>query len=625
MGFAAHNQPPTGACKELIRQMESLRLEIEQQASQKRPGFLNLAKERHPSAENLMHYLALRSRDLRQLQDRLARLGLSSLGRTEPHVLASINMIIHNLYLLSGQEPPTDTNTDLQTAFDLGADLLEKNTRILLGQDPEKRRGHIMVTMPAEAANDYMMVHQLLKTGMNCARINCSKDDSSVWKRIVAHLHNAQRATGQPCRILLDLGGPKLRTGPMEPVPGILKIRPIRAGNGSVIRPARIWLAPNKAQTREVEAADANLVLDPDWLAEISIGDRIRFRDARDARRTWRIRKVTHGGCWAETRKTCYLANGTMLYLQRKGNVPNTEVAGLMPRAGEIQIQTGDVLLISGSDEPGIPAIRDETGKLLNPGRISLAISEVYRDARPGEPVCFDDGRITGIIEKRKFDQLQIRITNTHKQVEKLSGDRGINFPDTRLDLPALSDKDLQDLEFAARYADMIGLSFVNSAQDVGSLRQHLHELGADHLGVVVKIETKRGFNNLPAILLETLQFPACGVMIARGDLAVECGFERMAELQEEILWICESAHVPVIWATQVLEGLTRRGHASRAEITDAAMSQAAEAVMLNKGPHIIDAVKTLDDILQRMQGHHSKKQSMLRKLQLAAGKFGSE
>ena len=165
----------------------------------------------------------------------------------------------------------------------------------------------------------------------------------------------------------------------------------------------------------------------------------------------------------------------------------------------------------------------------------------------------------------------------------------------------------------------MIGLSFANCAGDVRALRQCLVELGNEDMGIILKIETRRGFANLPEMLLEALKFPACGVMIARGDLAVECGFERMSEIQEEILWVCEAAHVPVIWATQVLEGLTKRGHASRAEITDAAMAQAAEAVMLNKGTHIIEAVRTLDDILQRMQGHHRKKHSMLRKLHLAS------
>jgi pyruvate kinase len=165
----------------------------------------------------------------------------------------------------------------------------------------------------------------------------------------------------------------------------------------------------------------------------------------------------------------------------------------------------------------------------------------------------------------------------------------------------------------------MVGLSFTNSAADVKALREELARRGGEHVAAVVKIETKRGFANLPHILLEAMGFPACGVMIARGDLAVETGFERLAEVQEEILWVCEAAHVPVIWATQVLEALTKRGHATRAEITDAAMGQAAECVMLNKGLHIQRAVRVLDDILQRMQGHRAKKRSMLRKLELAA------
>jgi len=108
---------------------------------------------------------------------------------------------------------------------------------------------------------------------------------------------------------------------------------------------------------------------------------------------------------------------------------------------------------------------------------------------------------------------------------------------------------------------------------------------------------------------------PAAGVMIARGDLAVECGFERMAEIQEEILWVCEAAHMPVVWATQVLETLAKTGLPSRAEITDAAMGERAECVMLNKGPHLRDAVSALDDILVRMQNHQVKKSSMLRRL----------
>jgi pyruvate kinase len=178
--------------------------------------------------------------------------------------------------------------------------------------------------------------------------------------------------------------------------------------------------------------------------------------------------------------------------------------------------------------------------------------------------------------------------------------------------------KDIEDLSFAARHADIVELSFANSAQDVESLQQHLSRMGDRQPAIVLKIETRRAFENLPEMLLTAMRSPSCGVMIARGDLAVECGFERLAEVQEEILWLCEAAHVPVIWATQVLETLAKEGRPSRAEITDAAMGLRAECVMLNKGPYIVNAVRALDDILRRMHEHQSKKRSMLRELNLA-------
>ncbi len=152
--------------------------------------------------------------------------------------------------------------------------------------------------------------------------------------------------------------------------------------------------------------------------------------------------------------------------------------------------------------------------------------------------------------------------------------------------------KDLEDLKIAAEHADVVELSFANTARDVELLQQQLAALGSRQPAIVLKIETQRGFENLPEMLLTAMQSPSCGVMIARGDLAVECGFERLAEVQEEILWICEAAHVPVIWATQVLENLAKEGLPSRAEITDAAMGDRAECVMLNKGPHVLDAVR---------------------------------
>ena len=137
-------------------------------------------------------------------------------------------------------------------------------------------------------------------------------------------------------------------------------------------------------------------------------------------------------------------------------------------------------------------------------------------------------------------------------------------------------------------------------------------------MGIILKIESRQGFDQLPFTLLTALRHHPVGIMVARGDLAVEIGFERLAEVQEEILWLSEAAHIPVIWATQVLETLAKTGMPSRAEVTDAAMGVCAECVMLNKGEHIVEAVRFLDHVLHRMQAHHLKKRSMLRRLAVA-------
>ena len=178
-----------------------------------------------------------------------------------------------------------------------------------------------------------------------------------------------------------------------------------------------------------------------------------------------------------------------------------------------------------------------------------------------------------------------------------------------------MTDADLPLLEVAAAHADMVALSFLRHERDVDDVHDYLRRVRAEHLGLILKIETTAAFARLPEILLHAMRSPLVGVMIARGDLAVEAGYERLAEVQEEILWLCEAAHLPVIWATEVLDQLARTGQPSRAEVTDAAMAQRAECVMLNKGPHVDTAIVVLDDILRRMSGHQRKKTALLRPL----------
>jgi pyruvate kinase len=158
----------------------------------------------------------------------------------------------------------------------------------------------------------------------------------------------------------------------------------------------------------------------------------------------------------------------------------------------------------------------------------------------------------------------------------------------------------------------------VRTANDVQYLYEQLNLLNAKDLGVVFKIENKEAFENLPFILLEGMKRDKIGVMIARGDLAVEIGFERISEVQNQILWFCEAAHIPVIWATQVLENLAKTGIPTRAEISDVVQGVQAECIMLNKGPYINDAIKMLKNILIRMEAHSFKKKNSLRALNIA-------
>jgi pyruvate kinase len=278
------------------------------------------------------------------------------------------------------------------------------------------------------------------------------------------------------------------------------------------------------------------------------------------------------------------------------------------------RLHVGDVLLLR-ADAP-----RHDV-HLPNQARCTLP--EAFQQAQVGERVFFDDGKIGAVIEQRTAEGLLLKITQAAPDGTKLKDDKGINFPDTHLKLSPLTDKDLEDLPTVVKLANMINYSFVQSADDVKRLQAEIKRMGrtlAD-IAIIAKIETAQAIRSLPEIIMAISGQQPCGVMIARGDLAVELGFERLAEMQEEILWVCEAARVPVIWATQVLETLAKKGRATRAEITDAAMSQRAEAVMLNKGPYILDAMRILNNVLERMDAHQRKKFAQLRSLQSFRGK----
>ena len=603
-------------------ELKLLRDDLEKLADGFSESFERVRPAHRASALNLVHYLGLRRHDIRHLQGRLADTGVSSLGRVESFVLANLNAVIRVLCLAAGAAVDAEPAPPIASRS-AGRTLLYSNTENLLGAFREGRRTHIMVTLPSEAATDYDLVKAMLLTGMDCARINCAHDDQASWGRMVKNLRWAQQETGLPCRIIMDLGGPKLRTGSMAPGPQVVEWHPKRDPLGRVVAPARIRLHPEGTGTAAADIDHAaDLPVPAQWLDGLAPDDRIEFTDARGAKRVMEVTACTATHCWAECRQTAYLTSGTELRLMRSSDAADStrppqhaRVGDVPPVEQSIRLRRGDTLLLTAAPVPGEPVRHDERGGLLSPAHISCTLPQIFADVRAGQRIFLDDGKIIGVVRSADADRIEIEITHARDAGGKLLADKGINLPDSRLQLPALGEKDIADLGFAVGVADMVGLSFVREVADVELLQSHLLRLGGDKLGIVLKVETRAAFENLPQLLLVALRSPAVGVMIARGDLAVECGYERLAELQEEILWLCEAAHLPVIWATQVLEQLAKKGVPTRAEITDAAMSERAECVMLNKGPHIIEAIEVLDNILQRMQGHQKKKSPLLRRL----------
>jgi pyruvate kinase len=249
---------------------------------------------------------------------------------------------------------------------------------------------------------------------------------------------------------------------------------------------------------------------------------------------------------------------------------------------------------------------------------ISLTMPRILDHVKCNERVWFDDGLLGGIICEKNDKYLEAEITIAPETGFKLKAEKGVNFPDSNIEVPAITAEDLTHLRFIAKNADMVGFSFVQTAEDIFALQKNLKKMKREDMGIILKIETQLSFKNLPSLLFAAMRSERCGIMVARGDLAVEIGYSRMAEVQEEILWLAEAAHMPVIWATQVLETQVKKGVATRAEISDVVKAVRAECVMLNKGPHILEAIATVKDIDKRMAAHEDKKRKILRSLQVA-------
>lgn len=485
--------PPMHAATALLVEVERLRAKVATGGDALFAAWTGLIEDTafRPAARNLADYVALRQFDLAPLQAALSAHGLSSLGRSEGHVRATLAALHATLARIVGSAtppyPPAHHFTDGRLA-------LERAQDRLFGPAPDGPTTRVMVTLPSEAADDEgTLIRHLVDAGMGCARINCAHDDPTIWRAMIRHVRAAERATGRTCRVLMDISGPKCR---IDTVHGVDRLRLFRGDRFALVR------TPHDADASDTVAA-------------------------------------------------------------------------------------------------------------------TITFPDIVNQLVPGAEVWINDGHIgTRVVEQRPGRAL-LEVFSARGKGERLKPEKGVNFPGTALDIAPLTGKDLIDLDTVAEIADMVGFSFVQRVEDIRLLQDELSRRrpGLAPLPLVLKIETVLAVHNLPRLIVQAGGRGPVAVMIARGDLAVELGFARLSEIQEEIMWLCEAAHVPVVWATQVLDALVSDGAPTRAEATDAAMSQRAECVMLNKGPYVVEAVRFLFDVLQRMDRHQDKKSPRLGKL----------
>lgn len=456
-------------------------------------------EEFHDSAKNLLYYLTLRRKDIRDLQNSLIPWGLSSLGRLESKTLSTLESVLATLSDLTGVEsaykhPPLEDFRD-------GKLRLESNTENIFGPKAEEYETRIMVTLATEAVEDYDFVEDLVKSGMNVARINCSHDNEQVWKQMIDNVKKAADKLKKDVRIQMDISGPKIRI-------------------------EWVWTQNKKPK--------------------VSQGDKIQI-----------VRE--------------------------------------MPKIEDVD---SDAMVVLGTSVP-----------------------QVFDSLKVGDRVRMDDGVIEAKVESVSDSGACLFLEKVNGGSTRVKAEKGLNFPDTDFQIEILDAKDKADLEFACKWADIICFSFIRSKGDIYRIQEEMERIlgkEAKNKAIMAKIETLSGVENLAEIIMSGASKNPFSIMIARGDLAVEVGYIRLAELQQEIAWVCEAGNIPVVWATEVFANLVDNGIPTRAEITDVVEGSLSECIMLNKGQYINEAVKMLVKILKNVEIHQYKKTPQLRALNIA-------
>lgn len=437
-------------------------------------------KKVHPSLLNMKYYLNLRKYDFSRLQDDLTKVGLSSFGRSQAHMEASIDVALEMLSLALKKELHLAKS---HLSYEESHAIMDKNSEIFSTSNDKTK---VMITVPSDYTVEKEWFGNLAQEGVHLFRINTAHDNPQAWKDMAEEIKKAS-TNEKDLKIYVDLAGPKIRTS---------------------------------------------------------------------------------------------------LHKSKKSG-----------KAKKIKVFCGDSVLIYPTNHPPMKKKAKHYSAV-----VGCTLDNVGTLVNIGDKVFVDDGKIEMVIDEILGNDIVCTVLTRNENGSSLKDEKGINFPNSDIAVRAICEHDKEVLPHICHYADIIGISFAQAPEDIHDLIDELDRLGKKgKIGIVAKIETQKGVENLPLILEALIGYGHSGVMIARGDLAIEIGFENLAYLQEEILDICTAAHMPVILATQVLENKMKTNIPSRAEISDVVFAHKAECVMLNKGDYALETIKILTTILKQM------------------------
>ena len=560
----------------------------------------------NPSIQNLKAYIYLRSKDITTLQEELTNVGLSSLGRSQSCIISSIN---HDLIILSALLELDTTQLEIEDIFlnfKQSQEIMREKATVF-GKTDSSFKTKVMVTLPSLDKDSPSLIKELISAGTSILRINTAHDNFFAWEEMASIIKKENSIQDKDTKIYVDLAGPKNRTGKI-----IKNIQPFKIGSteGEKVEIISKELKNIQTKSKTADTQFATLVVDHTFYDHAYKSKSILIKDIQKGKKQTFKLAIEDERLFAIIDKKILILPNTTVKIKKEDEVFKSKLYNFELQAEIIRLFRGDKIIITPDEIEGYGNYEYEKNSYS--AIINCSNKEIFDYVQIGDVIFIDDGKIGCEVTNHFPIGLECKIFLAKENGTVLKEEKGINFPNTDLKISAITPTDEKNFEDIVQFADIIGISFAQTKEDIKKLQNMLQTKDKNDITIVPKIETKLALQNLPEILEQLLESKNYALMIARGDLAIEVEFDNLPYIQEEIFNICEAAHVPVIYATQILEGKMKNNLPSRAEVIDAANAQRADCVMLNKGPFVVDTVISIKKILRQVHTLFQKNRQLL-------------